>query len=108
MFQNTLGFKAVGRTLSRDFKNTGAQVDNAESVLRAAGKIQTKAQKFGLVGLKFAASIAKQQVEQAYGTQNDTLNFGGFRGGSLNLISLAAEASTVSYQISQRFGEDDS
>ncbi len=108
LFQDTMGFKAIGRALSRDFKNTGIQVDNAEFVLRAAGKIQTKAQKYGLVGLKFAASLARYQVEQAYGTQDDTLNFGGFRGGNLNLISLATEASTVAYEISQRNSEDGS
>ena len=108
LFQDTMGFKAIGRALSRDFKNTGIQVDNAEFVLRAAGKIQTKAQKYGLIGLKFAASLARYQVEQAYGTQDDTLNFGGFRGGNLNLISLATEASTVAYEISQRNSEDDS
>ncbi|MDB4299728.1 hypothetical protein N9928_01610 [bacterium] len=97
-FQDTLIFKTIGRRVSADFKRQGLEVDNAEALLRATGKIATKGQKIALSGLKTAARSAEKYVQNRGRVVGDSegfsssLNAGNRRTGFLSLISSGYSA----------------
>ena len=74
-FQDTLGFKAIGRRISADFKKQGLEVDAAEALLRATGKIATKGQKYALIGLKTSAESAQKYIQNRDRVVGDSEGF---------------------------------
>lgn len=104
-FQDTAGFKAIGRRISADFKKQGLEVDAAEALLRATGKIATKGQKFALIGLKTSAAAAQKSIQnrdRVVGDSEGLLSSADPRRQKIGFLSLLSYGYSAANEINLR------